>query len=207
MPIISYPLTPPASPAPRDLTLRPQSAVGQAISPFTFQGQVQVHQGQRWLLSFALPPLVGRSAFAPWGGFLTALNGMEGTFLMGDPFHCQPRGIATGTPVVDGAAQTGAELATKGWTPSVSGILKADDFIQLGAGATARLHKVLADANSAGDGKAVLAIWPRLRASPADEAAIVTANCVGVFRLSGNMPDWSRALNVSGVRVEASEVV
>ena len=207
MPIITYPLLPPATPAPRDLMLRPQSAVGLATSPFTFQSQAQVHAGQRWVLSFALPPLVGRSAFAPWGAFLTGLNGMEGTFLMGDPFHRKPRGVATGTPLVDGADQTGGELATKGWTVSVAGILKADDFIQLGSGAGARLHKVLADVDSDGSGEAVLPIWPRLRASPADEAVIVTENCVGVFRLRGNEPDWTRALNVFGVRVDAVEVV
>lgn len=102
-------------------------------------------------------------------------------------------GIATGTPLVNGATQTGASLVTDGWTNSQTGILKKGDVITL-AGvfgvnpvtgqSTGKLQQfvVTADANSAGGGGAsTLAISPSIiatgakktvTASPADDAAI-----------------------------------
>ena len=41
-----------------------------------------------------------------------------------------------------------------------------------------------------GGGLATLDIFPRLRESPAADAAIVTTNCQGVFRLNASF-EWS----------------
>ena len=43
----------------------------------------------------------------------------------------------------------------------------------------------------AGGGKTTLDIWPRLRSSPADSAAIVITNCKGLFQLSSNAQDYN----------------
>jgi len=118
--------------------------------------------------------------------FLLKLNGMYGTFLMGDPINKTPRGVGTGTPLVKGAGQVGNELVTDGWTINTPNILKAGDWIQLGSGATSRLHKVLDNVNSDATGTATLTLFPSLRSSPADNAAIVTTDTVGVWRLSTN---------------------
>jgi hypothetical protein len=131
---------------------------------------------------------MNRAQAEEWFSFLVKLNGQYGTFLLGDP-HSAPRGSASstpGTPVVNGASQTGAELAIDGLPASATGYLKAGDYIQLGAGSTATLHKVLNDVNSNGSGEATLDIWPDLRSSPADDAAVVISNAVGVFRLAAN---------------------
>src|SRR5262249_47491531 len=115
--------------------------------------------------------------------FLLALNGPFNNFLMGDPIGKTPRGPASGTPLVNGGGQTGSTLVTDGWAPSITGILKAGDYIQI----VQRLHKVLTDTNSDGSGNATLDIWPSLRdAGPADNTTIITTNTVGLFRLADN---------------------
>ena len=96
------------------------------------------------------------------------------------------KGSRPARPSSRGASQTGASLITDGWTVSRTGILKAGDWIQLGSGSTARLYKVLKDANSDGSGDSTLDIWPNLRSSPADDAAITIASASGVFRLLTN---------------------
>ena len=108
--------------------------------------------------------------------FMLKLNGTYGTFTLGDPLNTSPRGVGTGTPLVNGGSQTGNSLVTDGWTSGQTGILKAGDWIQLGSGSTSRLYKILSDANSNGSGQATFDIWPNLRSSPADNAAITVSS-------------------------------
>jgi hypothetical protein len=186
---ISYPLTPPAAPEARSVSLAPVAAVAVSSSPFTFQRQVQEHQGQKWVLSVELPPMVRADAEA-WITFLLSLNGPAGTFFYSPPTARTPRGVATGAPLVNGAAQTGQDLVTNGWTAGVTGILLKGDLIQLGTGADVHLHKVLEDADSDGGGNATLTLWPNLRESPVDASAIVVSSPKGLFALLGSEMAW-----------------
>lgn len=163
--------------------------VGVSQSPFTAAQQVYRYTGQFWEADITLPPMK-RADAEYWISFLMKLNGPYGTFLLGDPNGQTARGVATGTPLVNGASQTGNELVTDGWTTSTTGILKAGDYIQLGSDATARLYKVLDDVNSDGSGNATLTVWPDLRTAPADNAAITVANPKGLFRLNSAQTSW-----------------
>ena len=192
---ITYPLALPTVGLFVRFSLTTQSANAESVSPFTFERQIQTHQGMLWLAGITLAPMKRASA-EEWRSFFLKLNGKQGTFLMGDLGAKLPRGIATGTPLVDGAGQTGQELDTKGWTGGQTGILKAGDYIQIGTGLTSRLYKNLNDVNSDGGGLATLDIWPRLRESPANSAVIVVSEPKGLFRLSSN-------LNLSEVGVSA----
>lgn len=187
---ITYPLTLPASPYPARVTLRARSVVGVAESPYTLGQQVYAHQGQRWEADIDLPPLSGAVA-QTWVAWLLSLNGREGTFLMGDPAIMSPRGSGGGTPLVKGAGQTGQTLAIDGAPISTDDWLMAGDMIQLGSGSTATLHKILADVTTNSSGEATLDIWPRLRSSPGDNAAVTIAGCVGRWRLASNEAAWS----------------
>jgi hypothetical protein len=188
MPIV-YPLTPPATPTTRTLKMIAMSITAMTSSPFTGQQQVIEYPGEWWEMQCALPTMPRAQAEA-WISFLLSLRGRSGTFLMGDRTAAAPRGIATGTPVVDGAGQTGKILNVKGWTPSQVGILKAGDYFQVGVGAAARLYKNLTDVNSDGAGKTALDVFPQVRDLPADLTAITTANPVGQFRLKANQREW-----------------
>jgi hypothetical protein len=181
---ISYPLNFPTQ-CVSGITIRARTIVGMSTSPFTGQQQVYKHQGQWWEAEMTFPPMK-RADAEQVAAFLLKLNGRFGTFLMGDPVNTQPRGVASGTPLVNGAGQTGNQLATDGWTPNITGILRAGDWVQLGTGATSRLYKVLDDVNSNANGEATLTLFPNLRSSPANNAALTISSPKGVWRLAAN---------------------
>ncbi len=140
--------------------------------------------GSRWMASFALPPMPRVDA-AAWLAFLTRLNGMAGRFYAGDPSGKTPQGVATGSPLVNGASQTGTSLITDGWTVSVTGILKAGDYIAYDVPSGNRqLHMVVVDANSDGGGNATLIVTPPIRESPANNAVIIKSATTCVMMLS-----------------------
>ena len=187
---ISYPLTFPTHTNVRSIDLRAVNAVAMSMSPFTYKQQVFAHQGQRWEADVTLPPMK-RSDAEQWVAWLVSLKGLRGTFLMGDPVGCTARGSVGGTPLVNGASQTGDTLNIDGCTASQTPWIKAGDYIQLGSASSASLHKVLADANSDGSGEVVLDIWPNINVAQADNATIVTSNAKGVWRLANNESNWS----------------
>lgn len=177
--MITYPLTLPDTIGIAGIELQAMNAVALSESPFTYRQQVLTYPGQRWVASVSLPTL-RRDIMAPWKAFLTALKGQTGTFLLGDPDYADgPQGTVSSC-VLTGTAGSGSP------TVVMTGGLLAGDYIQLGTGATSRLHQVLQD--QTGDG--TLEIWPNLRASYTS-AAVTTVNARGVFRLASNSAAWS----------------
>lgn len=190
MPVV-YPLTLPP-PGPASVEFGPRAVVAVVESPFTLVQETQEFPGQAWMARVVVGPVTGNAWIAPWRAFFAGLNGKAGTFLLGDPIGIAPRGVATGTPQIDGTQAAGAKtLATKGWTNSTTNILRAGDFIQIGTGTATRLHMLTTDASSDGTGRATLDIWPALRREgAANNGTIVTANCRGTFRLAANVNLW-----------------
>lgn len=204
---IAYPLALPTTTGIAKIRISANNLVGVSQSPFTAKQQVYKYTGQFWEAEISLPPMK-RADAEYWISFLLKLNGAYGTFLLGDPNGATARGVATGTPLVNGASQTGNELATDGWTPDTTGILKAGDYIQIGSGAAAKLHKVLDDVNSDADGEATLVLWPDLRSAPSDNAAIIVSGAKGLFRLSTNQQDWDvNEASIYGMTFPAREAL
>ena len=194
---ITYPLSFPTSGI-ANVRLIARNVVGTSLSPFTLKQQVVQHQGQRWEADITLPPMK-RDDAETWISFFMKLYGSYGTFTMGDPNGATPRGSAAttaGTPVVNGASQTGNELAIDGLPTSATGYLKAGDYIQLGTGTGSQLYKVLDDVDTNASGEATLTVWPDLRSTPADGATVVVSDAVGLFRISTSTTDWN--VNNSG---------
>lgn len=182
---ISYPLSFPSSPNPRRARIIARSKVGTAESIFSFSTQKQVHSGQRFELDLELPPMTEAEA-GVWIAFLLKLNGTEGTVKVPDPDRTAPQGVGTGTPLVNGGSQTGNSLITDGWTAGQTGILKAGDMIEI----EDYMYMILNDANSDGSGNATFDIWPNLRSSPANNAAITVNNPSTTMRLASNEMAW-----------------
>ncbi len=187
---ITYPLTLPSHTGIQNITLRAVNTVGMSMSPFTYQQQAVAHAGQRWEVDVTLPSMA-RADAEQWVAFLVSLRGRLGTFTLGDPVSATPRGSAGGTPLVNGASQTGGVLNIDGCTASQTGWLKAGDYIQLGTAGSATLHKVLKDADSNGSGQVSLDLWPYIRTAPANDATVVVTNTVGRFRLASNEQNWN----------------
>lgn len=207
---ISYPLSLPTVSGIARVNLRAVNAVSISESPFTFKQQVIAHSGQRWEAEISMPAMQRADAEA-WISFLMSLNGLKGTFLLGDPNASTPRGSAStaaGTPVVNGADQTGDSLTIDGCPTSATGYLKAGDYIQIGGGSAATLHKVLTDTDTNASGQATLDIWPYIRTAPADDATVIVSNAKGLFRLGSNQTEWSiNEAAIYGITFPAIEAI
>ena len=191
----------------RSVELRAINAVIYEMSPFTFAGQAQASSGQMWQADVTLPPMKREDA-EKWIAWLVSLRGQLGTFNMGDPSAATPRGVATGTPRVNGASQTGENLNIDGCTANVTGWLKAGDYIQLGSAGTPTLHKVLADVDTNGSGQTTLSLWPHIRSAPADNATVVVSDTVGRWRLASNESSWSvNEASIYGITFSAREAI
>ncbi len=151
--------------------------------PSPLNGSVQTVEfpGARWVLTASLPPMKRDTASA-WQSFLVQLRGVSGRFYAGDPKGGVPRGTALGTPLVNGASQAGTSLITDGWSINQPAALQVGDYFQIGT----ELKFVTATVASNGTGQATINFEPPLRASPADNAPIITNNPVCIMRLNDN---------------------
>jgi hypothetical protein len=192
---ISYPLATPTSIGIESIELRAVNAVAVSQSPFTFKQQVIAHTGQKWEASVSIPS-VHRDKAAEWKAMLVGLKGQTGTFLLGDPDYATPQGTVSSCTLTGSAGDETVNVI-------MTGTLKAGDYIQLGAGSSAKLHQVLLDQNGTGS----LEIWPSLR-SDYTGATVVFNSPKGVFRLSNNVTSWSiNNASIYGISFEAVEAL
>jgi len=145
-----------------------------------------------WSMANALSTLYVRSVAEPaLKGFLASIANFE--IFMDQNVQNQTVGAYTGTPLVNGAGQTGSSLVTNGWGNSITTLLNVGDVFTL-AGvfavnpknrqSTGQLQNfvVTTKATSDGSGNSTIAIYPAITTSgayqtvsgsPANGAAIV----------------------------------
>ena len=140
----------PLVPAPNSIKIQSLAPTRVSVA-HSLRRSTRTTGAQRWLVTADWMGLT-RVQFAPIQAFVIAQRGQWDNFTMLLPGHKAPQGVATGTPLVNGAGQSGRALATKGWSASVTGILKAGDFIGL-TGQT-KVYMVTADASSDAGGNA-----------------------------------------------------
>ena len=197
---ISYPLSLPTVSGIRAVEFRATNAVAYGASPFTFAGQAHAYAGQMWQADVTLPAMAAQNA-EQWLGFLLSLRGQFGTFLLGDTSRTSLRGTATSCTVTGSSGgNTVSATVPDGET------LLAGDYIQLGSGGSAALHKVLVDYTGTG-AAADLEIWPALRVDRTAVAAVLS-NTVGNFRLASNEQAWSiNEARIYGITFGAMEAI
>lgn len=195
---ISFPLPLPDDGGMAAIRLSATNAVAASRSPFTFSTQVHAYDGEMWSASVTLPTY-RKDLAEPWLAFLLSLRGQYGTFLLGDPNRTEPQGTATGATITGSTGDRSVSAVLSG--PEATDTLLAGDYIQLGSGASARLHKVLQDRTGSG----TLEIWPALRANYTSASATLT-NAKGVFRLASNVSEWDiNNASFYGIQFEAME--
>jgi hypothetical protein len=141
-------------------------------SPLTNNTQRMLLGGAIWTASYSLPKMNAHDQ-AAWQAFLLQLDGRVNTFYAYDPDRQTPRGVGGGTPLVNGANQTGTSLTIDGCPNNVTGWLKAGDYFNVGT----ELKQLTQDANTNGSGQTTLNFRAALRGSPADNAPITINNC------------------------------
>ena len=192
---ISYPLSLPTNIGMASIELRAKNTVAVSSSPFTYKQTVYAYDGQMWEADVTLPPM-NRDDAESWIAFLMSLKGRYGTFLLNDPSATSVRGTATSATITGSAGDSSV-------TVTMTGTLKAGDYIQLGAASDATLHKVLVDKSGSG----TLEIWPKLRKARSSVSADLTS-ASGVFRLASNETAWSvNDASFYGISFGATEVV
>jgi len=185
----SYPLTLPTATGFTTQNFGLRRVVALTSSPFTAQQQVYQHQGEQWKATFTLPPMLKNNA-SIWLGFLLQLRGVRGTFKIGDQDRKTIQGVATGTIKVNGASQTGNQVALDGFANTTNNVFKAGDYIQINS----YLYMVTEDVNSNGSGQANVKIEPSLRSGIEtinDNTTIIYTNTTTIMRLDTNHTDWN----------------
>ncbi len=189
---ISYPLSLPTSIGIAQIELRATNAVAVSRSPFTFSTQVHAYTGSAWQADVSLPS-IRRDLAEDWVAWLLSLRGQLGTFYLGDPNAVTPRGSARDTDTVftSAAVSSGSSIAVDSAPTSITGYLKAGDYVQVGTGTARQLFKVLADVDTNSLGEATIDVWPNVRTSIANNSLITVENTKGLFRLSSNEQTYS----------------
>lgn len=181
MSILSFPI---AIPPPSSMTL---GLVGNTQSggrsPFDGTEQTLELPGARWMAELRWQAL-DEAEWRTLSAFMAQLQGRSGRFTWSPIARFPRRGTATGTPLVNGAGQTGKQLATDGWTGTPA-FLVGDLFGYVDPSGRSVMHQVVADAAVSG-GAASPFIAPGIRRSPADNAAINLTSPSPVWRLRGD---------------------
>ena len=170
---ITYPLSTPNDDF-ATLSLNQKVAIGMQESPYNFEQDVDDWGGQMWTGTVTLSNL-STSAGAEWEGWLAALNGPAGTFLMGDSSRSSPRGTASSGTVTGSAGSSSVTVA-------MTGTLLRGDMIQIGTGSDATLHIVTADRS----GNGTMEIWPALRKARS-VVSMTLSSPKGLFRLASRI--------------------
>ena len=154
-------------------------------SPLTNATQTVARKGTLWRVDLSFNNLDGADR-ADLQAFLTKLNGQEHRFTLHDHAYTR-RGTGGGTPLIDGASQTGSSVTIDGATASVTNWLRAGDYLSFNN----QLFMTTADCNSDGSGDVTVTLSPPIRSAPADDAAVdIDAPVSGVFMLATD-PSWS----------------
>ena len=167
----------PTTVKPRSSKFALQSNTRVYASPMSQSTQRLEMPGARWKATYEFPPMT-RAECAPLISFLTKLRGAASTFYGFDPAARELLGTGAGTPLVNGAGQTGRILISDGWIANQT-VLKTGDYFQIGT----ELKVVTDDVTSDSSGNATISFEPALRSSPANNALITVTNPTCIMRL------------------------
>lgn len=159
------------------------------ISPHTGAVQTVARGGERWAAEMHFLNLKGDDK-AVMKAFYSRLLGQTNRFYMGD-YSSVSRGTFGGSPVVNGASQTGDSIDVDGCTASVTNWIRAGDMFAIGD----ELKMAVSDKSTSFSGEVTIDFLPRLRVSPPDNDIIVTTNPVGLFLLESDEMSWTNKPN------------
>lgn len=177
---------------PTTIAMQLASNTGLSVSSMISSGQSTDRQGYKWHAQLTFSTLVTDDR-ADLMGTLAALRGQANRLRVKVKDNPN-RGTYGGTPLVDGAAQTGSSLLLKG-AGTVTNWIRKGDYFSVIVNGEPELKMATADANSSA-GAVTVAFEPRLRAAPADSAVIYVEDGVltvpsGIFLLKNPINGWA----------------
>ena len=176
----------PTSPAFNSLSI---SCVQPSFISRSISGRRQARQthGQYFKMTATFPPMT-RAQFAPIHAFVLKQRGQYESFQVVPPVVNAGLGSPAGTPLVNGADQTGRSVVTDGWNNAIV-IFKAGDYLKFAN--HDKVYTVTADASSSGAGAATIAIEPALITSPANDSAITYTSVPFTVALTTRVQEFS----------------
>ena len=129
-----------------------------------------------------------RAQFAPIHAFVLKQRGQYESFQVVPPVVNAGLGSPAGTPLVNGADQTGRSVVTDGWNASIT-IFKAGDFLKFAN--HDKVYKVVTDATSDGSGDSTITIEPPLVTSPATDSAITYTSVPFTVALTSGIQEFA----------------
>ena len=176
----------PTSPAFNSLSV---SSVQPSFISRAISGRRQARQthGQFFKMTATFPPMT-RAQFAPIHAFVLKQRGQYESFQVVPPVVNAGLGSPAGTPLVNGADQTGRTVVTDGWNNSIV-IFKAGDYLKFAN--HDKVYTVSADVSSNGSGAATIAIEPALITSPATDSAITYTSVPFTVALTSRVQEFS----------------
>jgi len=176
----------PASPAFQSLNMR---SIQPTFISRTISGRRQARQigGQYWEMTATFPPMT-RAEFAPINAFVLKQRGQYESFQVVPPVLNAGLGSPAGTPLVNGADQTGRSVVTDGWNNSIT-IFKAGDYLKFAN--HDKVYTVVTDATSNGSGQSTITIEPALITSPANDSAITYTSVPFTVALTSGIQEFS----------------
>jgi hypothetical protein len=192
-----------ALPVPSSFTFGLRSNAMVFESPLSGATQTVSMPGARWTATLTWANLTIANA-ALLQALLLQLRGRANRLVMWNLARQFPRGVGGGTPLVNGAGQTGAVMAIDGLPVSTSNIYLPGDFLGIGG----ELKMVAAPVSSNGVGQATVNFEPPQRTAPADNSAVVTIQPTAKFIPAGNDTAWQHVnpLAVSAFELQLAEV-
>lgn len=226
----------PSGAVPNQVTWHLEANTAAFVSPLSRAVQTLELPGARWVCSMTLPAMAP-AAWRAWTAWIAKMRGQAGRVYYGPPHYTgstapswtanpsaltadstsvtadsgslvnQESAGSRGTPLVDGAEQSGEYLRTRGWLGSIT-VLAAGDYLSYDTSRGRSLHMVVDDAVSDGYGGALIRIEPPIRTAPEDGADVETETPTCIMALRDGMsgaPSWSPYLRAS-VSIELVEV-
>ena len=180
-----------------DLTISPskvamnyQANTGQFVSPLVASTQTIDRGGMKWAISYTFNGLTSDNR-GTLMGLLMRLRGKAHRIRV-KVAENPGRGGYGGTPLVDGASQTGSVLNVDGVSNKTNWIM-AGDYFSVTVNGDEELKMCTVNANSSG-GDVTINFEPRLRASPLNNAALRvfgdSPGPAGVFLLAEDAAGW-----------------
>lgn len=178
--------------APSTLSMSLQGNTGVYSSPLTGSMQTIDRGGLKWLATYNFSN-ISRDKRGILLALIASLRGQANRVRV--PVYDNPKnGGYGGTPLVNGASQTGNTINIDGVANKTDWI-RAGDYFSIDVNGEHELKMAIADANSSG-GAVTLNFEPRLRASPLNNAAVWVEDGSlpkpeGVFLLADTGTGWS----------------
>lgn len=160
-------------------------------SPLAGNTQRRELPGSRWMATLTLTNRPDTEQRA-WMAFQAQMRGAAGDCYLSPSFAFPRLGAGGGSPLVNGANQTGTSLILDGAAHSVTGWLKAGDYFSFDSGTGRELKILAADSNTDSSGNVTLTFEPPIRTAPADNAAVeITAPSAIMRLMDDNQFIWS----------------